>query len=102
MRDLRHMTVAGLAACAVVLSSTAGWAQVACAPRSKIVAALNRQYKETPVGIGLASPERVLELYVSDAGTWTLLLTGPGGNSCVIGTGQNWETMPVLAKGDAI
>ena len=36
----------------------------------------------------------VIELYTSEKGSWTLLLTQPTGVSCLIAAGDNWETMP--------
>lgn len=102
MKLLNGIPVVIIAAIAFAQSSHPSWAQVPCAPRDEIVDALSEHYKEVPAGIGLAPPSRVFELYVSDSGTWTLLLTTASGRSCVIGAGENWESSTVSAKGSAI
>lgn len=102
MKVLNGISVAIIAAIAFAQSSRSSLAQAACAARDEIVSALSKHYKENPAGIGLAPPGRVFELYVSDAGTWTLLLTTVNGRSCVIGAGENWETNAVPVKGSAI
>ena len=35
----------------------------------------------------------MIELMRSEAGTWTLLLTLPGGATCVLAHGENWESV---------
>ncbi len=102
MKILNGIPVAIITAIAFAHSSHPSWAQVPCAPRDEIVDALSEHYKEVPAGIGLAPPGRVFELYVSDNGTWTLLLTTAYGRSCVIGAGENWEPNAVSAKGSAV
>ena len=42
-----------------------------------------------PLGGGAA----VLELYVSEAGTWTVVQTRPNGLSCIMAAGDNWQSM---------
>ena len=69
------------------------------ATRSKILSALDQQYKEAPIGVGLAQSGRVIELLVSRKGSWTLLATGPTGLSCLIAAGESWEAM-ALPVGD--
>ncbi len=72
-----------------------------CDTRAKIISALDQEYKEAPVGIGLTQTGRVIELLVSKKGSWTLLATGPTGMSCLIAAGENWDTVRVV-KGRAI
>jgi hypothetical protein len=87
---------AGLAALGVGFGLDAS-AQSAggCGARDKILSALSNDYKEAPIGIGLTQTGSVIELLVSQKGTWTLLATGPSGNSCMIAAGQNWESMTI-------
>ena len=41
-----------------------------------------------------------MELWTArDGETWTLIVTLPDGNSCVVGAGQDWMTMQKTAKG---
>lgn len=69
-----------------------------CAQRDNIVNTLDAQYKEAPRAIGLVSKEAVLEVFVSETGSWTLVVTNPQGLSCVLAAGQSWEDIPVSAR----
>jgi hypothetical protein len=69
-----------------------------CAARTNIVNTLDSQYKESPRAIGLVSKEAVLEVFVSDSGTWTVVVTDPQGLSCVLAAGQSWEEIPVASN----
>jgi hypothetical protein len=40
----------------------------------------------------------VLEVFVSDTGTWTVVVTDPKGVSCVLAAGQSWEEIPVASN----
>lgn len=66
-------------------------AQVPCSPREQLVTTLTKQFKETPVGIGLAQPGQVLEVFASPSGSWSMVMTMPNGTSCLIAAGENWE-----------
>ena len=33
----------------------------------------------------------MVELFTAETGTWTILITMPGGPTCVLGSGQSWE-----------
>ena len=44
-------------------------------------------FDEKVVGLGL---ENVIELYVSSAGSWTILVTLTNGMSCIAAAGLNW------------
>jgi hypothetical protein len=69
-----------------------------CADRNNVVDTLDSQYKESPRAIGLVSKEAVLEIFVSDSGTWTVVVTDPKGVSCVLAAGQSWEEIPVASN----
>jgi hypothetical protein len=71
---------------------------VPCAERSNVVSTLGFQYKESPRAIGLVSQEAVLELFVSETGSWTVVVTDPEGVSCVLAAGQSWEEIPVASN----
>ena len=72
--------------------------QVACGPRTAVVDHLQRRFAEVPVAIGLQSNGSVLEVFASSkSGTWTILVTVPGGVSCAIMDGEAWENQRKLA-----
>ena len=69
-----------------------------CAERTNVIDTLGTQYKESPRAIGLVSQEAVLEIFVSETGTWTVVVTDPAGVSCVLAAGQSWEEIPVASN----
>lgn len=69
-----------------------------CAERTNVVDTLGTQYKESPRAIGLVSHEAVLEIFVSETGTWTVVVTDPAGVSCVLAAGQSWEEIPMASS----
>lgn len=65
-----------------------------CGPHARIVEVLAGKYGEAPKAIGTIDQKRFMEVYVSDAGSWTVLVTSVGGNSCIVAAGQDWENVP--------
>ncbi len=82
--------IATFVACTALIPASAKSQQV-CGDRAKIVAHLGSDYKEGRAGIGLAASGTVVELFTADSGTWTMLMTAPGGQTCVMGSGEGWE-----------
>ena len=70
-------------------------AAVNCAEHSKIVEFLGSHYSETLLAVGLINEAAVLEVYASERGSWTIVVTNVSGRSCVVFAGQNWEAVPV-------
>ncbi|WP_243368743.1 hypothetical protein [Microvirga solisilvae] len=98
-----HRSIALLSALGssvVALASDAS-AQTSCGPREQLVKVLADQYKEDPVGIGLAQPGQVLEVFASQGGSWSMVMTMPDGKACLIAAGDNWE-MVTKIKGSPI
>ncbi len=94
-RPLAATAVASLAAVAA-LAPVGAAAQLSiwpnsCVERAKMVAKLLNDYGETRRGAGLQSETGVLELFVAESGTWTLLLTRPNGETCPVAVGEAWR-----------
>lgn len=66
-------------------------AQNICGPRDEIVARLNTAYAEVLRAEALTVNGHMIEVYVSVNGSWTVLLTAPGAQSCVVGAGEHWQ-----------
>lgn len=64
-----------------------------CGQRQTMITALSKKFKEHRHGIGLVSNQRMIELYVSGRGSWTVLFTHPNGTSCIGATGKNWQAL---------
>jgi len=87
--------VAAIAAIAL-LAPMPAQAQMLCGPRKEVTELLNQQFQEKPKAAGLVSSQ-MIELFVSAAGSWTILLTRPDGVSCVMSGGTDWTERPVIA-----
>ena len=77
-------------------------AQAVCTTRSEVAEKLAGDYAESPVAAGLASSGAVIEVFTSgDGASWTIVLTRPGGTSCVVAVGEARMTLPikVVVKG---
>ncbi len=73
-------------------------AEQVCLPRADAVAQLARQFDERAIGRGLSDDgQAMVELYVSDGGSWTVVVTSTAGVSCLVASGQNWSSLPLLA-----
>lgn len=89
---LTSLRIAALLGLAFAAPSAAAEGR-SCAQREKVVARLAERFGETLQSIGLQSETGMVEVYASEAtGTWTILLTGPDGASCLLAAGQAWET----------
>ena len=84
-----------LFAVGVFLVSSVAMAQVQCGQRGKIVEWLAVKFKEAPIATGVSSKGSLIEvLSTHDGDTWTLIVTSPDGNSCLIASGQGWRAKP--------
>lgn len=73
-----------------------------CAPRDQVAAGLATGFDETRRAIGLSSPSQVLEIFASEVGSWTIIVTGPDGMTCLVASGQGFEAMPKTCPPRAI
>lgn len=67
-----------------------------CAPRAEVIKHLAVEYKEKTAAVGIAeNGSAVYEILTSsDGSTWTLLYSTPNGMSCLMATGQHWQSLP--------
>lgn len=67
-------------------------AQPTCAARAQVIERLSAQFGETPRGIGLRQNDGLVEVFASEkTGSWTILMTRPDGQTCLVAAGQHWE-----------
>ncbi len=88
-----------LATALATLAVSTASAQTMCNKRSEFLSALEKGYSEAPVALGLVSNGSVLEVLSSEKGTWTIIVTMPDGNSCVVASGEAWQDVKKLALG---
>ena len=72
----------------VAMSSAS--AQNLCAKREEVVQRLWDKWQEVLTANGLANDNRLIEVFVSKNGSWTVIISDPSGRSCVASAGQNW------------
>jgi hypothetical protein len=83
------------------LGSTPGSAQspAACGDRGHIAEKLDNGYSEKPVAMGLSTDGAVVEVFASNDGSFTIIVTRPNGLSCILVTGESWEDLMALKAG---
>lgn len=94
--------IAALTAGIVMLGASSASAQTVCGPHEEIIKRLETGYKEARTGFGIAGNGGLVELFVSEKGTWTFLFTRPDGVTCLMAAGGDWEMMkdPLPAVAD--
>jgi len=82
----------------------AALAQPVCGSHQTITDSLKKSYTEAPVSMGITVGGGVVEVFASQEGTWTLVVTQPNGTTRLIAAGQDWENLPKteLIKGARI
>jgi type IV secretory pathway VirB2 component (pilin) len=98
---IRHMLYGLVAVISATLMiahphSAASQAMLSCAGRSDVVKFLDKNFAEKLTAVGLVNQNAVLEVYAAESGTWTLVVTDVHGISCILLSGDSWETMPSL------
>lgn len=64
-----------------------------CGPRDRVVARLAENYGETPRSIGLGANNAMVEVFASsNTGSWTITVTSASGVTCLVSSGQAFET----------
>jgi hypothetical protein len=96
---MRKFVFAAAASFAFTAALPASAQQNPCNKRLEIIGHLAKKYSEAPVAIGLSSNGGVVEVLSSKKNqSWTMIITMPDGNSCLMAAGENWEAINVVAK----
>ena len=78
-----------------ILIAPAALAQPVCGNHNAVSDNLKNSYSETPVSMGVTTGGGIIEIFASDEGSWTMVITQPNGVSCLIAVGQDWEILPM-------
>lgn len=89
MRNAIFAAIA-VAAAGMTLPFPAG-AQPVCGARDGFVAGLERQFGEYRRIEAVTSAGALMEIFVSASGSWTVLVTLPGGPACLVASGTGWQ-----------
>jgi len=78
------------------------WAQSNCLPRERMLEGLAEGFNETRRIVGMTHKGMLMELYASEEGTWTAVISNPQGNSCIATYGEGFESVveELPEKGD--
>lgn len=74
-------------------AATPAVAQQQCLPREAALALLADRFKESRVGLGIAANNMVVEVFASESGAWTITVTRPDAMTCLVASGESWETV---------
>ena len=66
-----------------------------CGRHETVARRLAEDYGEVRTAIGLAGDRRLIEVYVSARGTFSIVVTSPDGRACLMAAGEGWERLPV-------
>ena len=72
-----------------------------CGEREQVVKELSQQFKESPMAVGQVDGNAVVEIFVSEQGSWTILATGTDGTSCIVSAGEGFESTTLVRGIDA-
>jgi hypothetical protein len=71
-----------------------------CMEHKMLVSYLTERFDETPRALGLVASRNVMEVYVSEKGTWTIVMTTTQGVACIVAAGDTWEDVKVALNED--
>jgi hypothetical protein len=71
--------------------SAPAWTAPVCSQHDSMVKLLGNRYKEALSQYGISGQTNLVEIYVSKAGTFTIIATRSDGISCIVATGDSWE-----------
>ena len=92
-RTLPRLKLAALTvAVAITLLASAipAYGQATCATREQIVDFLRTQFEETMIAAGVDQSGNLVQVFSSEAGSWTIIVTIPGGPTCLLSAGDGW------------
>lgn len=67
-----------------------------CGDRDAVLGELAQQFNETPMAVGQVDGNAVMEILVSETGSWTILATGTDGMSCIVSAGEGFESTTLV------
>ena len=82
----------------IAICSTTAVAQPRCNDRDSVIALLSDKYHEQPVALGVANNGNLVEVLSTDkGGTWSIIVTTPQGQSCLVAAGEGWHALEQTA-----
>ncbi len=94
--------VAMLLLTGAVAATPASAQTVSCGERQAILDTLKDRYHEGRTAYGVTADGRLLEVFSGPSGSWTLLMTQPGGKSCLMSSGEGWRHILEMKSKDPV
>jgi hypothetical protein len=88
--------VAVLAAIASIAVGAPPALAAACAPEGEFAEHLATNYKEHIQGVGVTNDGSLFQIFTSENGSWSLLITNGEKISCIVAAGDMWVSKPAL------
>lgn len=67
--------------------------QPVCGDRTNLAKELAEKYQEFPVGRGVNTRSYMVELFTSESGTWTIMVSQVNGFACLVNAGEGWRRL---------
>lgn len=85
--------------CLVMMAKA--FAQQPCGPTADVLKMISEKYHEAAIGGGTAQDGKVVISTFANAetGTWTIVVSGADGKSCIIAAGADYAASPAPRKG---
>ena len=90
-----------LAGALAVGTNAAGAQYQYCVEHGDLVAHLSEKFQERQFAFGLIGHMAIMEVFVAETGTWTIVVTDVAGRSCIVAAGDNWENVMIPAGQNA-
>lgn len=85
------------------LASPAHARPLPCAERNDVIGRLGREYGESVVARGLTARGNLLEITAAaDGRSWTIIVSTPGGATCLVTAGEAWQAVEPQAPGESM
>ena len=102
MRTFANSLMGLLAIAVASLSAASAEAQMKCDLRDNAITQLETKFNEQIIGRGLTKDgQAMVEILVSDAGSWSVVVTDTYGRTCLMATGEDWSAIQLLV-GDPV
>lgn len=74
-------------------------APVTCPRRTDLAAILRQHHGEIPSALGHSVDGLAVELLTSASGNWSVIVSYPGGQACLLATGGHWQSVRPAPSG---
>ncbi|MFV2092140.1 MAG: hypothetical protein ACC634_03560 [Hyphomicrobiales bacterium] len=83
----------------LMMTATGGAEAAICGEYTKIKDMLAERYQEVPKSVGMIADKGVIQVFLSQEGTWSILLTSTDGRACIVAAGHSWQDVKQILTG---